>query len=102
LVKIRFDPEALLELRHAAEFYEGSRPGLGQTFLACVETATGEILKHPLMWRRIKGRFRRYLVQEFPYGLIYAVQGDIIYIAAVMHLKRKPGYWASRTREPAS
>ena len=101
-MKVSFDPEALLEIRQAAAFYEESRPGLGKAFLSCVETATDEILKHPLMWRRIKGRFRRYLVQEFPYGLIYAVQGDIIYIAAVMHLKRKPGYWGSRTRKPTS
>jgi hypothetical protein len=30
------------------------------------------------------------------------VQGDIIYVAAVMHLKRKPGYWVSRTRKSSS
>jgi hypothetical protein len=28
--------------------------------------------------------------------VIYAVEGDVIYVAAVMHLKRKPGYWVSR------
>ena len=31
-----------------------------------------------------------------PYGVIYAVDEGVIYIAAVMHLKRKPGYWVSR------
>lgn len=41
----------------------------------------------------LKGRFRRYLVHHFPYGVIYAVEGRTIYVAAVMHLKRKPGYW---------
>ena len=101
-MKVSFDPEALLEIRHAAAFYEDSRTGLGKAFLSCVETATDEILRHPMMWRRVKGRFRRYLVQEFPYGLIYTVQGDTIYIAAVMHLKRKPGYWVSRTRKSLS
>jgi hypothetical protein len=30
------------------------------------------------------------------YDIIYAVEGKVIYIAAVMHLKRKPGYWVSR------
>jgi toxin ParE1/3/4 len=48
------------------------------------------------VWRILKGRFRRYLLQRFPYGIIYAVEGKVIYIAAVMHLKRKPGYWVSR------
>jgi len=46
--------------------------------------------------RSLKGRFRRYLLQRFPYGVIYAVDEDVIYIAAVMHLKRKPGYRVSR------
>lgn len=101
-MKLLFDPEALLEARNAAAFYEDSQPGLGKAFLASVEAATEEIVRHPLMWRRIKGRLRRYLVQQFPYGLIYAVQGDTIYVAAVMHLKRKPGYWVARTRRSPS
>lgn len=101
-MKLLFDPEALLEAWNTAAFYEDSQSGLGKAFLASVEAATEEIIRHPLMWRRIKGRFRRYLVQQFPYGLIYAVQGDTIYVAAVMHLKRKPGYWTARTRRSPS
>ena len=101
-MRLLFDPEALLEVRNAAAFYEDSQPGLGKAFLAGVEAATEEIVRHPLMWRRIKGRFRRYLVPQFPYGLIYAAQSDTIYVVAVMHLKRKPGYWASRTRKSPS
>ena len=101
-MKLLVDQEALVEARNAAAFYEDSQPGLGKAFLAGVEAATEEIVRHPLMWRRIKGRFRRYLIPRFPYGLIYAVQGNTIYVAAVMHLKRKPGYWAARTRRSSS
>jgi len=99
-VKLIFDPQALVEMRAAAAFYEDCQPGLGHSFLDAVEAALAEIVKHPLMWRKVKGRFRRYLVQRFPYGLIYAVQEDVIYIAAVMHLKRKPDYWYGRQLIP--
>jgi hypothetical protein len=99
-VKLIFDPEALVEMREAAAFYEDCQPGLGCSFLDAVEVASAEIVKYPRMWRRVKGRFRRYLVQRFPYGLIYAVQGDVIYVAAVMHLKRKPDYWYGRQMIP--
>jgi len=99
-VKLIFDPEALVEMREAAAFYEDCQTGLGRSFLDAVEVASAEIVKYPHMWRKVKGRFRRYLVQRFPYGLIYAVQGDIIYIAAVMHLKRKPDYWYGRQMIP--
>lgn len=91
-MRVLFDPDALLETREGAAFYEDSQPGLGKAFLNEVEAATEEILRHPLMWRRIKGRFRRYLIPRFPYALIYVIQEDIIYVAAVMHLKRRPGY----------
>jgi hypothetical protein len=81
-VKVIFDREALVEMREAAAFYEDCQRGLGRSFLDTVEVALAEIQKQPLMWRKVKGRFRRYLVQRFPYGLIYAVQEDVIYIAA--------------------
>jgi toxin ParE1/3/4 len=99
-VKLIFDPEALVEMREAAAFYEDCQHRLGRSFLEAVEVAVAEIEKQPLMWRKVKGRFRRYLVQRFPYGLIYTVQEDVIYIAAVMHLKRKPDYWVGRQLIP--
>ena len=95
-MRVRLDPAAKLEIRQAALFYEDCREGLGQEFLASVESAFEQIERHPTVWRILKGRFRRYLLQRFPYGAIYAVDEDVIYIAAVMHLKRKPGYWVSR------
>jgi plasmid stabilization system protein ParE len=61
-----------------------------------VESAFDQIRRHPTLWRIMKGQFRRYLVHQFPYAVIYAVEGRTIYIAAIMHLKRKPGYWESR------
>ena len=95
-MKVRLDPAAKLEIRQAALFYEDCRDGLGQEFLDAVESAFEQIQRHPQVWRVLKGRFRRYLLQQFPYGLIYAVEEETIFVAAVMHLKRKPGYWVSR------
>ena len=97
-MRLLLDPAAKAELSQAALYYEDSRHGLGEEFLVAVEAAFDQIRKHPTIWRILKGRFRRYLVQQFPYGVIYAVEGRTIYVAAVMHLKRKPGYWASRNK----
>jgi toxin ParE1/3/4 len=97
-VKLVLDPAAKAEMRQAALFYEDCRDGLGYEFLDAVESAFGQIRKHPTLWRILKGPFRRYLVHQFPYGVIYAVEGKTIYIAAVMHLKRKPGFWETRPK----
>jgi toxin ParE1/3/4 len=90
------DPAAKLEIREAAAYYEECRPGLGQAFLEAVEAAVTYLTQNPLHCRRIGGRFRRCLVTRFPYGVIYAVERDLIYIVAIMHLKRRPDYWKTR------
>lgn len=95
-MRIRLDPAAQFEIRQAALFYEDCRQGLGQEFLDAIALAFDHVQQHPTVWRVLRGRFRRYLLQRFPYGVIYAIEGQVIYVAAVMHLKRKPGYWVSR------
>jgi plasmid stabilization system protein ParE len=97
-LKVVLDQAAAAELRDAALFYEDSREGLGQEFLNSVEAALASIVRHPALWRRLRGRFHRCLVHRFPYGVIYTVEGPTIYVAAVMHVKRKPGYWESRAK----
>ena len=93
-----YDPEARAELIEAAAYYEACRAGLGKTFLSAVEGSIDRLCRAPLRWRKIGGRFRRCLVRRFPYGIIYTVEGKDIFIAAIMHLKRKPGYWRERAR----
>lgn len=93
-MRLRLDLSAQEEIRRAALFYEDCRDGLGQEFLDAIEAAFEHIQRHPTVWRILKGKFRRYLLQQFP----YAVEGETIYVAAVMHLKRKPSYWVSRGR----
>lgn len=85
----------------AAAYYEECRPGLGEAFLVAVEDAIDRLFRAPLRWRKIGGRFRRCLVRQFPYGIIYAVEDSDIFVAAIMHLRRKPRYWRERVRPHA-
>ena len=34
--------------------------------------------------------------REFPYSVVYLEQPDRVWIVAVMHAKRQPGYWHNR------
>jgi toxin ParE1/3/4 len=97
-LRVVLDPAAAAELREAAVFYEDCRDGLGQEFLTSADATLDAIAHRPTIWRRLKGRFRRCLVHRFPYGVVYAVEGNVVYVAAVMHLRRRPGYWESRNR----
>jgi len=92
-------PEARKEMFEAAAFYETSASGLGFEFLAEVEEAFDRIKGHPDMGQVLKQHYRRALLQRFPYGVIYRRQAHIGYVVAIMHLKRKPGYWLPRIAE---
>jgi hypothetical protein len=37
-------------------------------------------------------------VQGFSYSIMYVLEGDEVFIIAVSHYRRRPGYWRSRLR----
>jgi plasmid stabilization system protein ParE len=84
---------AKAEILHAARYYEDEVEGLGKTFVSYIENSIGEIESFPLASRLVRGDFRRFLIPRFPYGVIYRVEENKIFVAAIMHLKREPFYW---------
>jgi plasmid stabilization system protein ParE len=91
-----FHPEARLEYREAAAFYESRRSGLGVAFTLEVEAAIDRMRQNPTAWRVIEQDVRRCLTHTFPYGVLYTVEQESILIVAVMHLHRQPVYWRNR------
>jgi hypothetical protein len=96
-VKIKFHSEARIEFFEASEYYEDQVVGLGDDFIDEVEKVLDVIDKQPSSGTKITDSERRFLVSRFPYGIIYSVGDNLITIYAVMNLRRKPGYWKSRT-----
>ena len=80
----------------AARFYERRRAGLGFDFLAEVERSIARMREYPEAGRPVRAATRRRLLRRFPYGLLYRLDADEIVIVAVMHLRRRPGYWRNR------
>ena len=94
-----FDPEAQAEFLAAVGYYEDCQDGLGRSFRFLVESAVKKISKTPFIYRTLKAPFRRYLLQKFPYSIIYSIEPDHIRIIAIAHNKRKPGYWSNRVQD---
>ena len=91
-----FHEQAEEELREAAKYYASRREGLGVDFLAEVRGATRILQEHPRLGHAVSRRVRRLLVRRFPYALICRAEVGRIFILAVAHLKRRPGYWHER------
>jgi plasmid stabilization system protein ParE len=52
--------------------------------------------ERPRLWAEIEPGVRRALLRGFPYSLIYSIESDRVFVLAVMHQKRRPGYWRDR------
>ncbi len=89
-------PAARTEMFDAADFYENACPRLGHEFLAEVESAFGRIKSHPEMGKMLKMPYRRAMLHRFPFGVIYREHAQNVCVVALMHCKRKPGYWIDR------
>lgn len=95
-MKCRFHPEALAEFDAATTYYASCQPRLEQRFINAVQEAIQRVLVAPEQCRRFDGEIRRILVHVFPYAILYSIEVDFIYIIAVTHCSRSPGYWKGR------
>jgi len=91
-----FHPEAEEEFEAAVAWYEEREAGLGLDFAAEVREAVRLAQSMPLAWPSMEENIRRVLVHRFPYGVLYSIESDRLHILAVMHLRRRPGYWRER------
>ena len=91
-----FHPEARFELRDAAHYYEDRRRGLGHAFLAETRRAIALILRNPQIGTLLEAGIRRRALHRFPYSPIYSYDSGTLNLLAVMHQKRRPGYWRER------
>jgi hypothetical protein len=96
---VNFHPDANWEAEQAAERYEAIRPGLGYDFRDELLAAVARIRDNPFLYAAESDSMRIAPLHRFPYSLIYEDLTDRIWIAAVAHQSRRPGYW--RRRRPS-
>ena len=91
-----FHPSAIAEFISAAEYYREIQNDLALDFIKEVYLAIERIIQFPEAWPNISPGIRRSLCKRFPYGVLYSIAGNEIFIIAVMHMMKKPGYWKTR------
>ena len=103
MIRVTILHEAEVELREAVAYYEEKSRGLGLDLEAEIERSIRTIRDFPERWPLREDGSRRYLTHRFPYLVVYAYMKDRIWIIAIAHCKRRPGYWKDRIKagEPA-
>jgi plasmid stabilization system protein ParE len=96
-MKYEFHPEAEWEFIEEAARYESEVPGLGFRFGSEVERVIELLLENPKIGAPIDDDLRHFVLRRFPHSIIYTVIDDVLFMVAVAHGSREPGYWRSRT-----
>lgn len=91
-----FHPEASQEYLQAIEYYAAINPELGERFDAEIQHTVGEVSRDPQRFFRFHPPAQRALARKFPYSVVYLNEPDRVWIVAVMHASRRPGYWRER------
>jgi plasmid stabilization system protein ParE len=94
--RVVFEPTASRELHEASDFYDLEQPGLGSDFLDAVEAALSTVAERPAAFPIHLGQTRKYVLDRFPYSILYWFDDVNVHVSAIAHHKRRPGYWDER------
>lgn len=97
-MRVEFHSEAREEYLGAVSRYEAEVPGLGSRFVAEFERCTVLLLEAPQIGSPMGRKLRRYVLDDhFPFSIVYAILSDTLFVVAVAHAARHPGYWKRRS-----
>jgi len=91
-------PEAEREYDQAAQYYLRDNPQAAARFYDEIERLIHDVRRQPDLFPVLSPPLRRHFSDVFPYALLYEDEPDRVWIVAVMHMKRRPGYWKSRLK----
>lgn len=101
-MRIEFHPKARAEVRAATLWYEELTEGAGSELLEEIEAALERIAGLPTAsrpWPGVPARenpIYQGAVHRFPYHIAFEIRGDMLFVLAFTHKRRRPLYWYSR------
>jgi toxin ParE1/3/4 len=89
-------PDAELDVRAIAGWYDNEELGLGDEFTDNLKAVLSRIGALPSQFPVVADLVQRALVRRFPYCVYFVVDGDRIAVLGVFHQHRDPAVWRQR------
>jgi plasmid stabilization system protein ParE len=101
-LKVIIRIEAEVDITDAAVWYHNQQSGLGNEFLAEVESAIASAAGNPFRFPclRRKPEVRRVLTNRFPYRVFFVRRDDAIVVFRVLHSARHDRQWKTTAPRP--
>ena len=98
-MKYRYLTAAEVDQIEAASYYDSKEPGLGTEFVEELDRTVRRVLGHPYAGSPGPRATRSYLMERFPYSVVYRIDPGEILIVALQHHSRDPHRWQDRIFE---
>lgn len=92
-IKILADAE--LDLQDGRNFYESLERSIGEYFWDCLLSDIESLIIYGGVHRKEYGYYRM-LSKRFPYSIYYDVREEIVYVVAVLPMRRDPNWVRER------
>lgn len=89
-------PSALADLRSAVTWYLQRSETAARKFVSEVDRAVGSVIEAPSRWPAGERGTRKFILNRFPFAIVYREKPDAIQILAFAHGHRNPEYWKDR------
>jgi toxin ParE1/3/4 len=93
---LELHPEALAELKSSVIWYRERNQSAAVNFVSEVDRAVNLVVNTPQRWPRGEHGTRKFVLQRFPFAIIYREKEAIVQVLAIAHGTRRPGYWEGR------
>ena len=96
---LQISEPAALELAEAVRWHEARRSGSGGRLFDAIARTLAIIESYPESGAPRHGvpNARQLNVRGFPYSVAYRIRPQDVYVVAIAHAKRRPGYWQRRS-----
>lgn len=93
---VRFHPEAEREYLSSLGWYSERSLEAALDFENEFQRAISAIENAPQRWPAYFSLFRRFVLHQFPFSVVYRIGDEEILVLAIAHAHRRPGYWRKR------
>ena len=99
MIQIKIHENAALEFEEAIQWYESKQKDLGKRFRKQVVKHLKLVSQHPKWYPFEKDNIHKAYIPQFPFKILFTVEGDILIVYAIVHMRRKPNYWTNRIKD---
>lgn len=95
-MQVDFHPAATIEVSESTNWYSKHSPTAARNFLVAIDVAIATIVDDPERFAYVDERHQACSVTKFPYQIVFRRTLGRIEVIAVVHARRRPGYWRDR------